>query len=216
MTGRLVLDVVGVRVEVPSGEDVPAEDLYAAAAAVAIERAPRLLLHTGAVARDGRAVLFPGESGTGKSTMVAACLRRGFGYLSDELVAVEPDTGHVTGWARPLMLTSWALGAVGLDVGPLGAEEKAAVPPERLGAATVAATVPVAQVVELRRGAARTRLTPRPAGEVLAQVLRAGFNHYRLGADAWTAATALARGARGWRLDVAGLDEAADVVAELA
>ncbi|MBB5786205.1 hypothetical protein [Jiangella mangrovi] len=222
MTERLVLDVVGVPVEVSAPDGAPAEELYAAAALVAIERSPRLLLHAGAVARDGRAVLFPGESGTGKSTMVAACLRRGFDYLSDELVAVETDTGCVTGWARPLMLTAWAQGALGLGpVGPGTAlataahATKAAVPCDRLGATAVAATLPVAHVVELRRGAPQTRLVPRPAGEVLAQVLRAGFNHYRLGAGAWAAAAALARGARGWRLEVSGLDEGADAVRDL-
>jgi hypothetical protein len=222
MTGRLALDVAGVRVEVPSGGALAAEDLYAAAAAAAIERSSRLLLHTGAVAHDGRAVLFPGASGTGKSTMVGACLRRGFDYLSDELVAVEQDTGHVTGWARPLMLTPWARGALGLGPdGPRtapvsGPAPKEAVPHDRLGATAVAAAVPVAHVVELRRGAQRTRLLRRPGGDVLASVLRAGFNHYRLGADAWRAAAMLAQGARGWRLEVADLDAAADAVRELA
>jgi hypothetical protein len=222
MTERVVLDVVGVQVELPSFDAAAAEDAYAAAALVAIERSPRLLLHAGAVVHDGRAVLFPGVSGTGKSTMVAACLRRGFGYLSDELVAVEPATGGVTGWARPLMLTAWAQGALGLGpAGPgtalaSGHTSKAAVPCDRFGATAVADTVPVAHVVELRRGAPRTRLVPRPSGEVLADVLRAGFNHYRLGADAWSAAAVLTQGARGWRLEVSDLDAAADAVRELA
>lgn len=221
MSAGRVLDVLGVRVRLPADDGGSPEEVYGAAALAAIERSPRLLLHAGAVALDGRAVLFPGESGTGKSTTVAACVRRGLGYLSDEMVALDLRSGEVEGWSRPLMLTSWAVGAVGLPGARpdgrdgIGDGGKAAVPCESLGGVVVPGTVPVGHVVGLRRGSAETALTPMPAGEVLTQVLAASFNHYRHGAAAWEAAAVVARQARGWWLDVADVHAAAEAVAGL-
>ncbi|TDD98948.1 hypothetical protein [Jiangella asiatica] len=216
MSMARVLDVLGVQVEVPADGDGSPEAVYGAAALIAIERSTRLLLHAGAVALDGRAVLFPGASGTGKSTTVAACVRRGLGYLSDEMVALDLRTGAVEGWARPVMLTPWAIRTMGLPGSrPDEGDGKAAVPCDALGGAVVAGAVPVAHVVGLRRGGAETTLTPMPAGEVLAQLLAASFNHYRHGAAAWEAAAVVAGQARGWWLDVADVHAAAEAVAGL-
>ena len=242
--GRLVVDVVGVRVEVtspvadaeslrevlagialpePATADVTAvgldaadsdvESVLGAAALAAFELSPDLLVHAGAVARDGQAVLFPGVSGAGKSTMTAACLRRGFGYLTDEMVAVDLGSGQVKGWPRPLMLTSWSVAAVGLDARPGPAKE--AVDPHRLGASVVAGPVAVGHVIAMRRGAAQSRLHPVGADELLGELLASSFNHYRFGVSAWEAAVRLVQSASCWRLDVADLDSAADAVAAL-
>ena len=54
-----------------------------------------ILLHAGAVERDGRAVVVVGESGRGKSTLTAALVRDGFAYLTDELVQIDPVTLRV-------------------------------------------------------------------------------------------------------------------------
>ncbi|MBI3785892.1 MAG: hypothetical protein HY270_21070 [Deltaproteobacteria bacterium] len=46
-------------------------------------------VHAGLVARDHRAVLFPGKSGSGKSTATLACASAGYAFLSDDWVGVE-------------------------------------------------------------------------------------------------------------------------------
>ena len=51
-----------------------------------------LWLHAGAVARNGHTLLVVGASGSGKSTLVTALTKRGWQYLSDEFVPLEPDT----------------------------------------------------------------------------------------------------------------------------
>lgn len=218
MSEPVVLDVIGVRVEVPAEGHGSVEDLYAAAARLAVERSPRLLFHAGAVERGGAAILFPGESGTGKSTTVAACVRRGFGYLTDEMVALDLDTSTVRGWQRPIMLTPWAMDAVGLPAAA-GATEpgggKVAVSCAQLGGTVVEAPLPVAYVVGLRPGAAETALSPMAAGEVLTLLLESSFNHYRHGAAAWAAVTALAGRVQGWWLDAADVHSAAAAVAGL-
>ena len=45
-----------------------------------------LVLHAGAVARHGKAILLPGDAGAGKTTLTAWLMGRGFDYLTDELV----------------------------------------------------------------------------------------------------------------------------------
>ena len=68
----------------------------------------RLVLHAGAVDRDGVAVLLAGHMEAGKTTLTAGLLERGFRYLTDEAVAVAPDL-TVEGYAKPLSIDpgSW-------------------------------------------------------------------------------------------------------------
>lgn len=63
-----------------------------------------VMLHAGAVARAGRAVVVSGPSGAGKSTLTAALVGAGFGYLSDEVAALDPETGRVRPYPKPLGL----------------------------------------------------------------------------------------------------------------
>lgn len=64
-----------------------------------------LALHAGAVVRDGRVLLLPGQSGSGKSTLTAWLTSRGCGYLTDELVLL-PARGELQTLActRPLCI----------------------------------------------------------------------------------------------------------------
>jgi len=50
-----------------------------------------LLLHAAMLERDGRALLLAGAPGAGKSTLSVALATSGFGYLSDDVVAVTPE-----------------------------------------------------------------------------------------------------------------------------
>jgi hypothetical protein len=66
------------------------------------ERSPnRVFLHAGVVAWKGRAILLPGKSFSGKTTLVAEFIRSGAKYYSDEF-AVLDDRGRVHPYARPL------------------------------------------------------------------------------------------------------------------
>jgi hypothetical protein len=68
------------------------------------ERATRrVFVHAGVVGWKGRAILIPGRSFTGKTTLVAELLRAGATYYSDEY-AVLDARGLVHPYARPLSL----------------------------------------------------------------------------------------------------------------
>jgi hypothetical protein len=63
----------------------------------------RVFVHAGVVGWRGRAILLPGASGAGKSTLVAALLRAGASYYSDEYAVLDPH-GLVHPFARRLSI----------------------------------------------------------------------------------------------------------------
>jgi hypothetical protein len=74
------------------------------------EHAPaHVFLHAGVVGWHGRAIVFPGRSLAGKSTLVAALLRAGASYYSDEFAVIDAR-GRVHPFPRPLSIRMPALG----------------------------------------------------------------------------------------------------------
>ena len=71
--------------------------------AIALLAADSVFVHAGVVAYRGRAVLVPGTSFSGKTTLVAALVRAGASYLSDEY-AVLDDDGLVHAYPKPLSM----------------------------------------------------------------------------------------------------------------
>jgi hypothetical protein len=69
-----------------------------------------VLVHAGAVARNGEALAIAGASGAGKSTLVLALALSGWSYLTDEAVPLAGDE-HVEPYRRPITLKpgSWPL-----------------------------------------------------------------------------------------------------------
>jgi hypothetical protein len=70
---------------------------------VAEQARQRVFVHAGAVGWQGRSIVLPGRSFAGKSTLVAALLRKGAQYLSDEF-AIFDARGRVHPYARPLSI----------------------------------------------------------------------------------------------------------------
>jgi hypothetical protein len=62
-----------------------------------------VFVHAGVVAWRGRALVLPGRSRSGKSELVAALVRAGADYLSDEFAVFDRD-GRVHPYARPIAL----------------------------------------------------------------------------------------------------------------
>jgi hypothetical protein len=84
-------------------------------------RAPGLtLVHAGVVASGRRALILPGRSGAGKTTLVAALVAAGAEYGSDEFAAVDREA-RVHAYARPLAFRSATSGDARIAPGALGA-----------------------------------------------------------------------------------------------
>jgi hypothetical protein len=70
---------------------------------VALHAPEHVFIHAGAVEWEGRAIIVPGTSHSGKSTLTAALVSAGAHYLSDEF-AVLDQAGLVIPFPRPMQL----------------------------------------------------------------------------------------------------------------
>ncbi len=100
---------------------------------VADGTADRLLIHAGVVEADGRVVLVAGRSGRGKSTLTAALVQHGLGYVSDELAIVESARHQVTTYPKALELDDDAVVRLGLERHRVGGAHEHHVAPIDLG-----------------------------------------------------------------------------------
>lgn len=64
------------------------------------------LLHSAALAHKNTGILFPGQSGSGKSSLALGMLQSGLDYLSDELSPVDIQSGEVIPYSKPISLKS--------------------------------------------------------------------------------------------------------------
>jgi hypothetical protein len=78
-----------------------------------------VFVHAGVVAFDGRAIVMPGPSFSGKTTLVAECVRAGATYYSDELAVLDRH-GLVHPYPKPLSIRANGLSQTDHDVAMLG------------------------------------------------------------------------------------------------
>jgi PqqD family protein of HPr-rel-A system len=169
----------------------------------------RVTIHAGAVAAPSGAVILPGPPGAGKSTMTAALVRAGCGYLSDELAALDLAGEAVHPFPRPLALhpTTVALLAVGPGgpVGPSPATPEGPdavarpgraggllAPSRSLGATVAAPTPPAAIVLPRIVAGAPGRLAPLAPPAALLGLLAHAPNLALLGPTAFAVLAGLA------------------------
>jgi hypothetical protein len=87
--------------------------------AVAAGARRRVFVHAGVVGWRGRAIVIPGRSGAGKTTLVAELVRAGATYHSDEF-AVLDASGRVHPFAKPLSIRQGDGATVNTPVEALG------------------------------------------------------------------------------------------------
>jgi len=63
-----------------------------------------LMAHAAVIERHGFAAILPAPPGSGKSTLCAALVHRGWRLLSDEMTLIDPATCNIFGLARPINL----------------------------------------------------------------------------------------------------------------
>jgi hypothetical protein len=62
----------------------------------------RVAVHAAVLVADNRAIVLPGTTHSGKSTLARAARQRGLLVLGDEYAIVDVASGSVQGWPRPL------------------------------------------------------------------------------------------------------------------
>jgi hypothetical protein len=166
---------------------------------IALHAPDHIFVHAGVVGHAGRAIVMPGLSFSGKTTLVAALIRAGAAYYSDEF-AVLDDEGLVHPYPKPLSIRTEGYNATDHHVDTLGGV--AGEYPLRVGLVAIAQYSPDARW-EPRRLSAGEAVLAMLANTVPAQERP----EQSLGAITKAVGNAVAlQGARG---------EAADVVDEL-
>ncbi|MDD2858519.1 MAG: hypothetical protein PHU75_07575, partial [Candidatus Nanopelagicales bacterium] len=132
------------RIEVQGSAPVPALSLAAEAGSrdslirleselglfAAEHLASAVAVHAAIIKADGRVIVLPGESMSGKSTLCFAAHAAGHTVLSDEYVLVDPVTGLVRGWPRSLRLRvdgQWVRLGIAQEHEPLAVDLVAAI-----------------------------------------------------------------------------------------
>jgi hypothetical protein len=120
-------------------------------AQVALRAPEHIFTHAGVVAARGRAIVLPGLTFSGKTTLTRALVTAGATYLSDEFAVFDRD-GRVHPYAKPLSIRA-------AD----GSGRSTETPASALGGLTAEAAVPLGMVAvtSYRPGAI---LTPEPLG----------------------------------------------------
>lgn len=173
----------GFEIEVAGRSPVAARDWPAAVRAfnhellhgVMLRNRGYFYVHAGVVAHSGRAVVLPGLSRAGKSTLVLALLARGAGYLSDELFVWDPESGDALPYPRAPKVRDECVAYFPAHAGAFVGEGEGRF--LRAAAVEIAAPAPPALVVAPRWDAAGDdALAPLSPGETVLRLVSSALN----------------------------------------
>ena len=71
-----------------------------------------VMIHAAVLERDGRALVLPGVTGAGKSTLCAGLALRGWRLFSDEFALIRPGDGALEPWPRPISLKNASIDVI--------------------------------------------------------------------------------------------------------
>lgn len=155
-----------------------------------------LIVHSAVVERAGKALLLPAPPASGKSTLCAALVSRGWRLLSDELALIELGRGSIVPMPRPISLKNrsidaiaqfWPDAAIG-DVVPdtLKGSVAHVRPPADSVRRGGESAVPAWVVLPRYAQGEETELAALPKGEAFMRLVDSAFNysvHGRAGFD---------------------------------
>lgn len=119
----------------------------------------RVFIHAGAVGWQGRAIVIPGRSYSGKTSLVAALVRAGATYYSDEYAVLDME-GRVHPYPQPLAVRK------------PGFHEQKKRPVEEIGGVIGTRPLPVGLVIVTDyKDGARWRPSPLSAGQAVLELL---------------------------------------------
>jgi HprK-related kinase A len=150
-----------------------------------------LMIHAAVVEKDGYAAILPAPPGSGKSTLCAALVSRGWRLLSDELALVRPSDGKIIPVPRPVSLKNESIDIIKNYVPTAVFSSKVAdtvkgtvaymkAPSDSIGRALEAAQPAWVIFPKYERNAS-TRLEALPRSRAFMQVADNAFNYSVLG-----------------------------------
>ena len=179
-----------------------------------------LLLHAASVEKDGRALILTGESGAGKSTLSAMLGERGWRFMGDEFALLEPATGLLHPFPRPVSLKNEAIQVMEAQIGPerfgpaMEGTPKGRIRHLRPRAEAVARMGEAARpalILFPRFGKARD-LRPVGAAEAFMRLTQASTNYVAMGERSYDALIGLVRSCPAAAVDYPDADAAFELI----
>ena len=185
-----------------------------------------LVIHAAVVERDGLAAILPAPPGSGKSTLCAALVSRGWRLLSDELTMVRLADARIIPLPRPISLKNASIEVIrgyapemvfSRAVADTNKGTVAHVKAPADSVARAAETARAAWIIfpQYEAGAAPT-LEPIPQGRAFMEVAANAFNYSLLAEPGFDALGQLIETTGSYRFRYSRLDDAMAVFANLA
>lgn len=185
-----------------------------------------LMLHAAVVERNGFAAVLAAPPGSGKSTLCAGLVHRGWRLLSDEIALVSLDGASITPAVRPISLKNKSIEVIGAFVpGAVfsrtthgtskGSVTHMKIPVsalDRMGETAVPRWVIFPKYV----ADAPAELVQRPRGHSVLELGSNSFNYTLLGLTGFEALTALVRASDCYQFSYGRLDDAVALFDRLA
>jgi HprK-related kinase A len=184
-----------------------------------------LIIHAAAVERRGQAAILPAPPGSGKSTLCAALVNRGWRLLTDELTLIATDSRTVVPLARPVSLKNESIAVIKNFApksvfGPVcpntikGTIAHMKPPPESVARVHEDCSAAWLIVPSYRFGAA-TSVSEITKGEAFMRVAESAVNYMMLGSIGFEVVSALIDGMVCCRFEYSDLTEAVQRLDEL-
>lgn len=185
-----------------------------------------LMLHAAVIERHGFAAILPAPPGSGKSTLCAALVHRGWRLLSDEIALVGLDGATISPAVRPISLKNQSIDVI-KDFVPgavfsrvthgtsKGSVTHMKVPTSALARMNETA-VPRWIIFPKYIAGAPAELTPRTRGHSVLELGSNSFNYTLLGRTGFEALTELVAASDCYRFSYGQLDEAVALFERLA
>lgn len=184
-----------------------------------------LIIHAAVVERDGLAAILPAPPGSGKSTLCAALVSRGWRLLSDELTMVRLGDARIVPLPRPISLKNASIGVIRdyapdmVFSRPVHDTNKGTVAHVKAPAASVARALETARpawiVFPKYVAGAAPSLEAIPQARAFMHVAENAFNYSLLAHDGFDALGRLIGATRSFHFRYGALDDAMDVFANL-
>jgi HprK-related kinase A len=193
---------------------------------IALRSHSLLMLHSGAVERGGRAMLFPAWPGSGKTTLCAALVHRGWRLFSDEFGLVRPSTMEAVPIPRPMPLKNESIDVIrsfvsDAELGPtISNTRKGTIAHVKAPVASIREAGVLAPVrwIVFPQWAAGVPLAceEMPKADAFLTLATNAFNYDMLGETAFLAVRHLVTTAKCYRLVYSDLAQAVPFLSELA
>ena len=184
-----------------------------------------LVIHAAVIEKGGVAAILPAPPGSGKSTLCAALVNRGWRLLSDELTLVRLDDGNIDPLPRPVSLKNASIGILreyapqAIFTRPVADTVKGTVAHMRASSDSVAragdAAIPAWIVFPQWRAGALAELTPVAPARAHMRLAGNAFNYSLLGAAGFEAVARLVGAVRTYDFCYGVLDDAVAVFERL-